>query len=166
MTAVILEAHDISEYLADRSNRKRFAFLDGKRDWVGVVNDLAPYGMTGGRIIIATDGDVLAGCFAYNSVGPTNPCYSDEFLQELGDGARAVYRHNIWVRREYRGRGLAQQMFEAHVDDATLRGYTHTVGFMPQTEEIARWAYALPNNLAFMTARDRHGGKITCRRLV
>lgn len=163
---MLLETHNISDYIADRANRKRFAFLDGTRDWVEIVNDLVVYGLNGGRLVVALDDDTLAGCFAHNPVGPTNPCYSDEFLQELGDGARAVYRHNIWVRPEYRGRGLAQQMLAAHIDDATSHGYTHSVGFMPQTEEIARWAYALPNGLTFMATRDRHGGKITCRRLV
>lgn len=163
---MLLEAHDISEYLADKTKRQRLAFLDGKRDWLGFANDLVAYGMAGGRLVAAMDEDILAGCFCYNPLGPGNACYSQELVSELGENAKPVFRHSIWVRPEYRGRGLAQQMFEAHVDDATLRGYTHTVGFMPQTEEIARWAYALPNNLEFMAARDHHGGKITCRRLV
>jgi len=163
---VSIQSHDIMEFVAVRENRRGLYQLDGKSGYTEMANRLLAYAHDGGRVLFAVDGAVLAGCFGYSPVTETAACYSPEFLAELGEGARPVFRHNIWVRPEYRGRGLGQQMFAAHIDEAISRGYTHSVGFMPQTEEIARWVSALPVGITFMAARDRRGGKIACKRLV
>ena len=159
---ISIKVHDISDFLGDRSNRKLFERMDGDRNYLAFVNGIVGYGVSGGRIVIAMNGDVMAGCYGYNAVTPTSGCYSEEFVDELPNGAVAAFAHNIWVRPEYRGSGLSKLLRDAYSADAKARGYTHSVGFMPQTVDIEQWAMAL-KDVKILSAKDTHGGWITVR---
>lgn len=156
------KAHDIKEFVGVRENRRSLHLLDGKRGYTEMANSLLSCAQGGGWMAVAMDGGVLAGCLGYSPVSATTSCYSPEFAAELGEGARPVFRHNIWVRPEYRGQGLSLKLFERSVDDGRERGYTHSVGFMPETDVIAKWAAALPGAYV-MSARDRNGGQIVVK---
>ena len=162
---ISIKAHGISEFLGDRSNRKLFERMDGERNYLTFVNKLVGYGMSGGRIAIAMDEDVLAGCYGYNAVTPTSGCYSEDFLAEVGPDAVLSFAHNIWVRPEYRGTGLSQDLRSAYTKDAKAHGFTHGVGFMPQTDTIDKWAKSL-TDVRVLTAKDKNGGWITIRSFV
>jgi hypothetical protein len=157
-----VSVHEISEYIGVRSNRKLFEILDGERDYLEIVNGLVGYTGNGGRIVVAIDGEVLVGCYAYNPVTSTAKCYSEDFIAEIGPNARAVYAHNIWVRPSHRGSGLSKILRDAYSVDAKARGYTHSVGFMPQTVDIEQWAMAL-RDVRILSAKDTRGGWITVR---
>ena len=162
---ISIKVHGISEFLGDRSNRKLFERMDGERNYLAFVNGIVGYGMSGGRIVIAMDGDVLAGCYGYNAVTSTSGCYSEEFIAEMPDGAVATYAHNIWVRPEYRGTGLSEKLRSVYTEDAKAHGFTHGVGFMPQTDTIDKWAKSL-TDVRVLTAKDKNGGWITIRSFV
>lgn len=162
---ISIKVHDISAFLGDRSNRKLFEMLDGKRNYLAFVNKIVGYGMSGGRIAIAMDGDVLAGCYGYNAVTPTSGCYSEEFLAEVGPDAVVSFAHSIWVKPAYRGTGLSDRLRLAYTEDAKAHGFTHGVGFMPQTEAIDKWAKNL-TDVRVLTAKDKNGGWITIRSFV
>lgn len=157
-----LQSHDIMEFARVRENRRSLARIDGARGHTEIANSLLSYAHNGGRVILARNGDVVAGCFGYSPVTPTASCYSEAFMQELGSDAKPVFRHNIWVRPEFRGQGLSRKLFDHSIDDARGRGYTHSVGFMPETETIAKWARSLPG-VHVMSAKDKNGGQIVVR---
>jgi GNAT superfamily N-acetyltransferase len=157
-----VSVHEISDYIGVRSNRKLFEMLDGERDYLALVNAISGYGMSGGRIVVAVDNSILVGCYAYNPVTSASGCYSEDFIAEVGPNARAVYAHNIWVRPSHRGSGLSKLLRDAYSADAKARGYTHSVGFMPQTVDIEQWAMAL-KDVKILSAKDTHGGWITVR---
>ena len=159
---MVIETHDIHGFLTHRPNRRSLDLLDGKRGYTEMANSLLSCAQDGGWLAVAMDGGVLAGCLGYSPVSATTSCYSPEFVAELGGDARPVFRHNTWVRSEYRGRGLSLKLFERSVADGRERGYTHSVGFMPETDVIAKWAAALPGAYV-MSAKDRNGGQIVAK---
>jgi GNAT superfamily N-acetyltransferase len=159
---VSVQSHDIMEFVSVRENRRALHQIDGSRGYTEMANSLLSYAHNGGRVLFAVDDGVLAGCFGYSPVTATAGCYSPEFVAELGEGARPVFRHNIWVRPEYRGQGLSLKLFEHSVADGRGRGYTHSVGFMPETDAIAKWAMALPG-VYIMSAKDKNGGQIVAK---
>ena len=159
---MVIETHDIHGFLSQKPNRRSLDLLDGRRGYTEMANSLLSCAQDGGWIVVAMDRGVLAGCLGYSPVSATTSCYSPEFVAELGEGARPVFRHNIWVRPEYRGQGLSLKLFEHSVADGRGRGYTHSVGFMPETDAIAKWAAALPGAYV-MSAKDRNGGQIVAK---
>lgn len=157
-----MQSHDIMEFLSVRDNRRSLDRIDGVRSYTEMANSLLSYAHNGGKVILARSGDAVAGCLGYSPVTPTAACYSEAFMQELGPDAKPVFRHNIWVRPEFRGQGLSRALFARSVDDARRLGYTHSVGFMPETETIAQWALSLPG-AHVMSAKDKNGGQIVVK---
>ncbi len=62
-----------------------------------------------GRLFLAFDGDQISGCVA---------------LRGLGDGACEIKR--LYVRPEFRGKGLGRELTEAVIDAAREIGYDRT----------------------------------------
>jgi putative acetyltransferase len=68
-----------------------------------------PYAAPGGRLVLAREGDEIAGCGALRPLGP--------------DG---VELRRLWVRRPFRKRGVARLLVESLLEWARAAGY-HTV---------------------------------------
>jgi GNAT superfamily N-acetyltransferase len=66
------------------------------------------YAPPGGRLLLATENDELAGCIA---------------LRKLDDGACEMKR--LFVRPAYRSQGLGRVLVNKIIDEARILGYTH-----------------------------------------
>ena len=88
-----------------------------------VRNPAAKYGPPGGRLYLARLADgTAAGCIA---------------LRRL-DGARCEMKR-LYVRPEYRGRGIARRLIRKLTDDARQLGYRHLLlDTLPALEEAVR----------------------------
>lgn len=131
-----------SDFIAQRNQlMNSFALLDGVSDANQMFNKI----MVSHYIAYATDNGVVAGTYGFGRVEEGNPCLCSELLEHVGAGAKMVFNINIYVRAEYRGSNLALDLQSALTQDAVQRGFTHAVGYFPETEEIKSWREAQPN---------------------
>lgn len=131
-----------SDFIAQRNKlMNSFALLDGVSDANQMFNKImvSPY------IVYATDNDLVVGTYCYGTIHESHPCLCPELLAEVGPSAVMAMPINIYVRPEYRGSNLVSDLQSAYTQDAIQRGFTHSIGYLPQTEEIKSWAEAQTN---------------------
>lgn len=131
-----------SEFLARRNELKpKFALLDG----VSSANEMFNKVMVSPYIVYATDNDLVVGTYCYGAVQDDYPCMCPELLELISPSDVLAFPNNIYVRPEYRGSNLVSSLQLAYTQDAIRRGFTHSVGYLPQTEDIKAWAEAQTN---------------------
>lgn len=84
-----------------------------------------PYAPPDGRLVLALEGDELAGCAALRAHGPDT-----------------VELRRLWVRRPHRKQGVARRLLESHIDWARDAGFRtarmEVLSVMPQAEKLFR----------------------------
>jgi GNAT superfamily N-acetyltransferase len=85
----------------------------------------APYAPPGGRLVLAREGDELAGCGALRPAGPG-----------------VVELRRLWVRKPFRKRGVAREIVEALLAWARETGHgavrLEVLSVMPQADALFR----------------------------
>lgn len=93
-----------------------------KRELAGLPE---PYTPPGGRLVLAREGEAIAGCAALRRLGPD-----------------AVELRRLWVRRPYRKQGLARELVESLLAWARHAGYKtvrlEVLSVMPQADGLFR----------------------------
>jgi hypothetical protein len=118
-----------------------FAFIDGVTEENQMFNKL----ITSSYLVYATENGQAVGTYGYCKVEGNYPCMCPELLEHIGPDDVLAAPNNIYVRPEYRGSNLVADLQAVYTQDAIRRGFTHSVGYLPETEEIRSWAEAQTN---------------------
>ena len=139
---MIFNVIEQSDLIANRNElMPSFAFLDGNTDENQMFNKL----ISSSYLAYAMENDQVVGTYGYNKVEENYPCMCPELLAHIGPDDVLAAPNNIYVRPEYRGSNLVADLQAVYTQDAIQRGFTHSVGYLPETEEIRAWAETQTN---------------------
>ena len=113
----------------------------------------------GTRASIALDGNRVVGTSLYFPA--TEEPWAVEHAEHIPEPlSNCIVRTHIYVVDEARGSGLSRELTSASATDAIAQGYTHTLAYGYQTDEIYEWALKVHEGLPsqrYLPVTDMNG---------
>lgn len=158
-----IETVDLDSVVHDRAFKNTLEGLDTGASAHDMRNRLVTYSGTSSRLVTIRDGDTLVGVFGYGPVTKDITCYSQSLIEELGTD-KITFPHNLYVRPEFRGRGISNTLRSEFEKDAKANGYVAHVDFKPKTAQVEQWMRSIPKNRE-LQSKDAFGGWLLARTL-